>query len=88
MFSQGDKEVQLGMPVSPLMSRSTDSLACGQEFFFTKFVMPLLVPYIHFLTPELGQELTDTLESNAEEWRDRIERHGKKKAVELVAIEP
>lgn len=87
MFRQGDTEAQLGVPVSPLMNRSADSMAAGQDFFFTKFVTPLLVPYTFFLDEEVGKQLLDNLDSNCDEWRDRIAIHGKKTAADLLAIE-
>lgn len=88
MFRQGDEEAERGMPVSPLMNRSSDTLAGAQHFFFTKFVMPLLLPYTFFLKEEVGKELLDTLDSNGEKWKERLANHGKKCAVDMIAIAP
>eukprot|EP00932_Pfiesteria_piscicida_P016333 SRR837773.3261.p2 GENE.SRR837773.3261~~SRR837773.3261.p2 ORF type:complete len:255 (-),score=111.72 SRR837773.3261:85-849(-) len=88
MFAQGDLEAQLGVPVSPMMNRSTDSLACTQEAFFTKFVLTMLTPYTSFLSDEVGRELIENLQSNGQSWKDRVARHGPLKASEIIAIEP
>merc|ERR1711904_378563 len=47
LFNQGDQEKELGLPVSPMMDRSQDSLAMSQSFFCNKLLLPLMVPWAY-----------------------------------------
>merc|ERR1711879_952440 len=44
-FSQGVLEQAAGLPISPMMDSSRDSLAATQSFFLQKLVSPLLLPF-------------------------------------------
>lgn len=91
-FKQGDQEMQLGMPVSPMMDRSKDSAATSQSFFLTKLVLPLMKPWTFFLASERANLLLEALQANKEEWESLCSRYipaegQKKTAKEIVAAE-
>jgi hypothetical protein len=68
MWSQGDQEVSLGLPISPLCNRAVDSLIVpkGQMGFITFVVQPLFKPLAALI--EEVQEAADQLERNREFW--------------------
>lgn len=86
-FYQGDMERARGMPIMPLMDRNVDSAAAAQGFFLDKMVRPLLVPYTHFLLPELGETLINSLDANKDMWAALLQKHGKMTAAELLPLE-
>jgi hypothetical protein len=86
-FMQGDRERQLGVPVSPLMDRTKDSLAGGQDFFLGKLVSPLFTLYEKFLCDELRAIFEKNMEDNKGYWKHLMDRHGKKTAGELLSLD-
>ena len=52
-FQQGDLEAAQGLPVSPLMDRSTTSLAISQINFIEFVVAPLFLQVLLFNIPVL-----------------------------------
>jgi len=71
MWCQGDQEVSLGLPISPLCNRATDSLIVprGQVGFITFVVQPLFKPLASLI--EEIQEATDQLERNKDFWQQK-----------------
>lgn len=86
-FAQGDRELELGLPVMPLMNRSKDSAAASQEFFLDKLVRPLCEPFTHFLIPAVGDVLVENLSSNKRRWTELIEKHGTLTAGAIVPLD-
>lgn len=70
-WSQGDKEKELGLPISPLCDRQTGltSIAKGQIGFINFVVKPFYAP-IAILSPEVHYAL-DLLASNKEFWEEQ-----------------
>merc|ERR1712136_149224 len=68
MWCQGDQEVSLGLPLSPLCNRATDSLVVpkGQVGFITFVVQPLFSPLAELI--EEVKEATENLEKNKAFW--------------------
>jgi hypothetical protein len=85
-FMQGDQELALGLPITPMMNRANDSLACGQGFFLGKLVRPLFDLYAYFLDDELEDQFGQTLENNKDRWQELVESYGKKSAGELLSL--
>merc|ERR1719401_2620118 len=86
-FRQGDQERELGLPITPMMDRTKDSLATGQGFFLGKLVLPLLDLYISFMNNEVATVFKGALADNKERWEALVSRHGKKQAQELIELE-
>lgn len=64
---QGDKEVELGLPVSPMCDRNdTNPMCCGQVGFY-KFVAGPLMKELHSFFPEL-KENAEQYEANLATW--------------------
>lgn len=87
LFSQGDQEKVLGLPVSPMSDRSKDSLAATQDFFLSKLVEPLVLPYCTLLSPEFSGKVKTNLDSNRKTWLTLIERRGRLSAKKILALE-
>eukprot|EP00927_Polykrikos_kofoidii_P068937 TRINITY_DN64296_c0_g1_i1.p1 TRINITY_DN64296_c0_g1~~TRINITY_DN64296_c0_g1_i1.p1 ORF type:complete len:486 (-),score=81.45 TRINITY_DN64296_c0_g1_i1:376-1833(-) len=83
-FAQGDQERELGIPISPLMDRSKESLAGGQAFFLKKLVQPMLEPCCFFLEKALADALRDNLERNEEKWTELLQKYGKNVTAERL----
>lgn len=83
-FAQGDTERGLGIPVMPMMDRTKDSLACGQAFFLTKMVLPLVEVCGSYMHAKVEATLQENLQNNIEGWDDLIEQYGKQSAAALV----
>merc|ERR1712203_275811 len=86
-FKQGDQERDLGLPITPMMDRTKDSLATGQGFFLGKLVLPILELYNHFMEKELADFFRSTLTDNKDKWAELVEEHGKKSAQDLIALD-
>jgi len=86
-FSQGDKEREAGIPISPMMDRSKDSAATGQTFFLDKLVRPLLDPYCAFVHPDLSSIFSTNLNNNRDKWAELVRLHGKLPACDLLPLE-
>jgi hypothetical protein len=86
-FKQGDQERELGIPISPMMDRSKDCLAAGQDFFLTKMVLPLFDLYSNFLDEDFTDICRSNLHSNNKRWPALISAHGKKPVKELLALD-
>jgi len=71
-FRQGDKEAELGLPVSPFMDRSKVPLAATivncQIGFINVLVRPLLSEWAAFLGPEAERDIIVTLEATLRLW--------------------
>jgi len=85
-FQQGDRERELGLPISPMSDRSKDSLAVCQGAFLPKVVFPLFEPLMRVVNEEANRTLVANLENNQSRWSELIEEHGKMKACELYQI--
>eukprot|EP00928_Gymnodinium_smaydae_P015632 TRINITY_DN15793_c0_g1_i2.p1 TRINITY_DN15793_c0_g1~~TRINITY_DN15793_c0_g1_i2.p1 ORF type:complete len:561 (+),score=66.98 TRINITY_DN15793_c0_g1_i2:92-1774(+) len=83
LFDQGDEEKRLGVPVMPLCDRNKDCIPCGQEFFLSKLVKPLMDPCADLLQVQFGECLGSHLATNQRMWKDLVEKHGKMSAAEL-----
>lgn len=68
LWNQGDQEESLGLPLSPLCNRATDSLVVpkGQVGFITFVVQPLFSPLAELI--EEVKEATENLEKNKAFW--------------------
>lgn len=86
-FSQGDKEKEAGIPISPMMDRSKDSAATGQTFFLDKLVRPLLDPYCTFLNVDLAKLFSANVNNNRDKWAELVRLHGKLSANDLLPLE-
>lgn len=86
-FSQGDKEKEVGLPISPMNDRTKDSAPAGQTFFLDKLVRPLLEPYCSFVAPALGETFKGALTVNREKWVELVRVHGKLAAKDLIPLE-
>ena len=71
-FRQGDRELDLGIPVSPFMDRSKVPLAATivncQIGFINVLVRPLLSEWAAFLGPEAERDIIVTLEATLRLW--------------------
>lgn len=71
-FRQGDREAELGLPVSPFMDRSKVPLAATiincQVGYIKVMVRPLLSEWAAFLGPEAERDLLDRLEATLQLW--------------------
>lgn len=85
-FQQGDRERELGLPISPMSDRSKDSLAVCQGTFLPKVVFPLFEPLMRCINDDSRQTLVANLEDNEAKWQQLIQQHGKQKACELYHI--
>mmetsp|Transcript_125429 Transcript_125429/g.196478 ORF Transcript_125429/g.196478 Transcript_125429/m.196478 type:complete len:142 (+) Transcript_125429:3-428(+) len=64
-FLQGDKERELGLPISPMMDRSGGKLVKSQEGFINFLVAPLL-SQMGLLIPGLKEELMSRVQKSKE----------------------
>mmetsp|Transcript_6717 Transcript_6717/g.11556 ORF Transcript_6717/g.11556 Transcript_6717/m.11556 type:complete len:507 (-) Transcript_6717:129-1649(-) len=87
MFSQGDQERALGLPISPMMDRLKDSAATGQNFFLDKLVRPLFDPFCHFLAPGIASTFQGNLDANQAKWSELVHTFGKMSATDLIPLE-
>lgn len=67
-FLQGDRELNIGVPISPFMDRSTPSMAKSQVAFMNFVVVPLFESMSDFL-PKLSFTV-DLVESNMRYWQE------------------
>jgi len=71
-FRQGDREVDLSLPVSPFMDRTKSPLATTvvncQIGFINVLVRPLLSEWAVFLGPEADRDIVITLEATLRLW--------------------
>lgn len=70
-WAQGDEELRLGLPVSPLCDRETGSKTVpkGQLGFINFVIQPLFLPFVR-LVPE-AQEALDCLGANRAFWEEK-----------------
>eukprot|EP00741_Cyanophora_paradoxa_P000944 tig00000448_g912.t1 len=75
-FSQGDKERELGIPVSPFMDRTGDTRERlpKSQIGFVDFVVSPLVTSVAALVPALGDSLVRNLRTNYEHWQAELAR--------------
>eukprot|EP01002_Notosolenus_urceolatus_P014093 NODE_524_length_2000_cov_59.356740_g418_i0.p1 GENE.NODE_524_length_2000_cov_59.356740_g418_i0~~NODE_524_length_2000_cov_59.356740_g418_i0.p1 ORF type:complete len:603 (-),score=193.63 NODE_524_length_2000_cov_59.356740_g418_i0:192-1979(-) len=66
-FMQGDREKNLGLPISPFMDRSQPSMAKGQIAFMNYIVIPLFESIADYL-PDM-RFTVDHVESNKSYWQ-------------------
>merc|ERR1711972_607365 len=85
-FIQGDKERELGVPITPMMDRTKDSLAVGQGFFLGKLVLPLYDLYSGFMEDELNEVCKSNLLENKERWGKLVEEFGKRPSSEILKL--
>ena len=64
---QGDKEVELGLPISPMCNRGDTTPMCVGQIGFYKFVAGPLMKELHAFFPEL-KENEQQYESNLARW--------------------
>jgi len=76
-FNQGDRERELGLPVSPMSDRLKDSAAAGQGFFIGKLVMPLATPVTFLFNDSRRKRVIHNLEDNVKNWEGMVAKHGK-----------
>eukprot|EP00727_Mastigamoeba_balamuthi_P000067 m51a1_g10057 putative camp-specific 3 -cyclic phosphodiesterase 4c isoform x2 (645) ;mRNA; f:70198-72673 len=67
-FAQGDKERDLGLPVSPFMDRHLTSVAKSQESFIEYVGKPLFSAVCAY-SPNAARMLSDTMEKNLRFWK-------------------
>lgn len=86
-FIQGDKEKQMGLPVTMMMDREKDRLAAGQGFFLGTLVLPLFDLYAKVMKEDLVEICRSNMEFNKKRWQDLIDTHGKIPVPEILALE-
>lgn len=69
-FAQGDKERELGLPISDLMDRTTINIAKSSIGFIDVIVEPAYVSFAKFL-PHI-QENIDNITANKSKWKNLI----------------
>merc|ERR1711933_258352 len=74
-FAQGDRERELGIPISPMNDRYKDSLAVCQDAFLPKVVFSLLDPLQCCLKDEVAQGVVENLQENQRLWKELLARH-------------
>lgn len=65
----GDKEKELGLPVSPLCDRTTTQRASSQ-IGFIKFIIQPTYEILAELLPRLNEEVLPSIEKNLAHWRE------------------
>ncbi|KAK9824027.1 hypothetical protein WJX72_007091 [[Myrmecia] bisecta] len=78
-FCQGDRERELGLPISPLMDRNKPGITKSQVGFFEVVVLPLFRAFITIFPR--AQPMLERVEDNYQMWRD-IEVQTKLQAAE------
>eukprot|EP00451_Oxyrrhis_marina_P038530 CAMPEP_0204369302 /NCGR_PEP_ID=MMETSP0469-20131031/44847_1 /ASSEMBLY_ACC=CAM_ASM_000384 /TAXON_ID=2969 /ORGANISM="Oxyrrhis marina" /LENGTH=643 /DNA_ID=CAMNT_0051359001 /DNA_START=44 /DNA_END=1975 /DNA_ORIENTATION=- len=71
-FGQGDKEKELGLPVSMFMDRATTNIAKCQVGFMDIIVHPLYQG-LEVLLPDVGPACCKNIEFNKEFWKKRVD---------------
>lgn len=61
-YQQGDKERELGIPISPMFDRNNSSVSKTQYGFINFIIKPIFVAWGRFI-PELGPEFTKNVEA-------------------------
>lgn len=69
-FAQGDKEAELGLPISPLCDRKTTTRGASQRGFILFVVLPAF-ELLGKLIPEVAETVLPIIHSNVEYW-DKI----------------
>ncbi|KAL3923248.1 MAG: hypothetical protein SGILL_001765 [Bacillariaceae sp.] len=69
-FDQGDKELEQGLPVSPLCDRKTTSRAQSQIGFISFIVLPSY-ELLGELIPKIDEEVVPLLKSNMTYWEEQ-----------------
>ena len=70
-FEQGDKEKERGLPVSPMMDRSTDIPKC--QAAFSEFVVSPLCDLVGKIIPaEVYSKLSGNIKSNMSTWKSKL----------------
>ncbi|KAI5614681.1 cAMP-specific 3',5'-cyclic phosphodiesterase 4D isoform X1 [Silurus asotus] len=72
-FTQGDRERDKGMEISPMCDKHTASVEKSQVYFIDYIVHPLWETWADLVHPD-AQEILDTLEDNRE-WYQSMIRH-------------
>lgn len=81
-FLQGEREAELGIPISPGFDRSKDSVPSTQSMFMSNVVRPLLEPFTTLFVGEgmrdqvFGRAILENLENNKSTWENAVARHG------------
>lgn len=86
-FLMGDKQRNLGLPISPMCNRKKDSLASLQKGWCEGMVQPCLDPFRRVLTEDLFRVAKDNLMENEKKWLALVEAHGKLTAPELLRLD-
>ena len=68
MFSQGDKEKALNLPISPLMDRTKEGVTKSQIYFFNVVAIPLFTQLAHVFPGT--KEILDNLLLNFDRWTE------------------
>eukprot|EP00727_Mastigamoeba_balamuthi_P000813 m51a1_g10729 putative 3 5 -cyclic nucleotide phosphodiesterase family protein (836) ;mRNA; f:277251-280300 len=68
-FAQGDREKQLGLPVSPFMDRATTNLPKVQVTFLTFVALPLVETMCH-VVPVVGAQALANIQKNIAKWKE------------------
>ncbi len=76
-FNQGDKEKELGLPVSMLCDRATTNINKSQ-IGFIKFVVNPQFMIMHHIMPEI-QEYLENIQTNLKYYEKRVEQEEKEK---------
>lgn len=87
-FAQGDKERELGMPISDLMDRTTINIAKSSMGFIDVIVEPAYKSFAKFL-PHI-QENIDNIAANKDKWSSLVGEYQEKviKALEYFEANP
>jgi len=78
-FRQGDKEKELGLPISPLCDRDTTSRPNSQIGFITYIIRPSLEILQHHL-PQIGTVVLPLIEGNYEFWQLELQQEKEMKS--------
>jgi hypothetical protein len=68
-FAQGDKEVEMGLPISPLCDRTTTGKKQSQVGFI-KFVVQPAFLMLSKILPEVNNDIIPCIESSLEFWEN------------------
>lgn len=86
-FAQGDRERELGIPISPMYDRNKDSLAICQGTFLPKVVLPLFEPVSRMFCEEVAHTLVVNLQDNQRRWKELTDQHGHVTASRLYILQ-
>ena len=71
-FLQGEKEAELGLPVSPFMDRKKTDIGQCQSGFISILIKPFFDEFTQFLG-ESNRHIFDNIESNIKTWQEQGE---------------